>query len=202
MNQDFKRHTAYKVRICDLLNGEYVKRGGWEPSYFLLPQGKVSRINVVAIVVSVEEGNQFLIDDGTGNMLVRSFQDSPKVLPAVGDLVLIVGRPKEWGQTKYIVPEIVRKLENRQWLVVRQMEIKHLKEIIPKKEVPKHSPPKELGPYQRVLQIIDMLDKGDGASQDEVTLKSGLKDAQKIISKLLEEGEIFQVKPGKIKILD
>ena len=75
-----KRQVAYKVRIKDISEGQYVRVGGWEPNYVILGNDqKVSRINLIGTVVAKENANNyqsFLMDDGSGRISVRSFQDS------------------------------------------------------------------------------------------------------------------------------
>ena len=44
--QNLKRQIAYKVKIKDLLIGEYVKKEGWEPSYILHNEKRITRIKI------------------------------------------------------------------------------------------------------------------------------------------------------------
>ncbi len=62
---------------------------------------------------------------------------------------------------------------------------------------------KETAP-ERVCRIIKELDAGKGANMDEVIEKCAGDgdDAEKIIKSLLEEGEIFEIRPGKLKVLE
>ena len=43
------------------------------------------------------------------------------------------------------------------------------------------------------------MDRGDGVEIDDIVkhIKS-----EEVVTKLIEEGEIFQIKPGKVKILE
>ncbi|MCK5854229.1 MAG: hypothetical protein KAG56_03340, partial [Sulfurovaceae bacterium] len=51
---------------------------------------------------------------------------------------------------------------------------------------------------EEVIKQIKILDKGDGADYEDVLNK--VKD-EKMIQMLLEDGEIFEIKPGKLKLL-
>jgi hypothetical protein len=53
-----------------------------------------------------------------------------------------------------------------------------------------------------MLSLIKKLDKGEGSDTEQVIKQSRLKDADKIITTLLYEGEIFEISPGKLKVLE
>ena len=44
--------------------------------------------------------------------------------------------------------------------------------------------------------------KGEGVSFDQITNRVNTKDVDKIINSLLERGEIFELTPGKYKVLE
>ena len=50
--------------------------------------------------------------------------------------------------------------------------------------------------------MIKKLDEGDGVLIDDVIKSSKIGDAEEIINRLLENGDIFEIKPGKLKILE
>jgi hypothetical protein len=60
---------------------------------------------------------------------------------------------------------------------------------------------KKLTNAEKIINIIEELDSNNGASMDEVISKSKIVDAEKLIKNLMEEGEIFQIKPGKLKVM-
>jgi RPA family protein len=199
-----KRQIAYKVRIGDLNKGEYVKESGWLPNYILLNAKKISRINILGVVVAVQEGGkEFMVEDRSGRIIIRSFEEKDYGVN-VGDIIKIIGRPREFNNERYVVPEIVR-ITNRDWLRLRELELsikeginvqnrgEEKKEKKVKEEIIKSS----IDP-EEVMKQIKLLDDGDGADYEELLEK--IKD-EKIIKMLLEEGEIFEMRPGKIKIL-
>ena len=57
-------------------------------------------------------------------------------------------------------------------------------------------------PVNQIICLVRTLDNGDGADFDKVINDSGFDDAEKIINNLLEEGELFEVKSGKLKVLE
>ncbi|MBN2243758.1 MAG: hypothetical protein JW793_13815, partial [Acidobacteria bacterium] len=77
-----QRQTAVRVRIVDIVSGEWVKKEGMEPSYVVTP-GKetVSRARVVGTVVDrfdSEDGNfsSATIDDATGVIRAKLWRET------------------------------------------------------------------------------------------------------------------------------
>ena len=122
-----KRQIAKKILVNDILNSTYIKRAGWEPSGILTKFGEVSRVNILGVIVSLSNDNgfSFLLDDGSGNLQVRVFENTENNANlALGELVRVVGRPREYGNAKYVVPEIIKKIEDKKWFEVYQLQIK------------------------------------------------------------------------------
>jgi len=122
------RQVAKKVRLIDIKNGIYVRvEGKWDPNFIQTTDGrKFSRVNVIAIIASepVPEMNfnTFIIDDGSARLTIRVFDDL-KFDVKLGDAVLIIGRPREYNQQIFIVPEIIKIIENQKWIEYRKLEL-------------------------------------------------------------------------------
>jgi len=218
MPEPQKRQIAYKARIADLINGGYVKEEGWTPNYIITKQGKhISRINLIGTVISkTEEGSEYqslVVDDGSGTISLRLFEKNDNVKNIeIGDVVLLIGRPREYGSEKYIVPEIIKKINNKKWIDVRKIEIgienlKTKKDELGKEEVvvekiDDSTKEKTASNPQIVYEAVKELDSGQGVDIDKVIKKTGIRDAEEIIKKFLREGEMFEIRPGKIKILE
>jgi len=218
MPEPQKRQIAYKARIADLINGGYVKEEGWTPNYIITKQGKhISRINLIGTVISkTEEGSEYqslVVDDGSGTISLRLFEKNDNVKNIeIGDVVLLIGRPREYGSEKYIVPEIIKKINNKKWIDVRKIELgienlKTKKDELGKEEVvvekiDDSTKEKTASNPQIVYEAVKELDSGQGVDIDKVIKKTGIRDAEEIIKKLLKEGEMFEIRPGKIKILE
>jgi RPA family protein len=211
------RQIAKKVRLSDLANGKYVKvEGDWEPNYIEIGDLKVSRANVIAVVATepTPELNMstFTIDDGTARLPVRIFGET-SVDVKLGDVINIIGRPREFGQQVYIVPEIVKKIDDSRWVEYRRME---LGETRPVPEVPAQAAvehPEEAfedpvveeivsSPVDTIIAKIRELDQGNGADIEEVIATCGVQNAEQMIGSLMREGEIFEISSGRIKVLD
>jgi len=216
-----KRQTAVKVSIGSLLNGTYVKQEGMLPNYVLLgDNSKVSRVNVVGVVVGIGEDTGYqsvFVDDGSGKLSVRAFEQMESLSSLdIGDCVLVIGRPREFSDEIYVLPEIIRKIENKQWLEVRKLELKRnsLREPGVNHELPVSSSPSIPEPSSvveeefvesgsaDVCKLIKDLDSGSGADFDEVIKRSSNDNAEKLVLSLMKSGDVFEVSPGKLKVLE
>jgi len=125
-----ERQVAYKVWLASLHSAEYVKQEGWDPNYVTLGDKQVSRVHVVATVVSkfvADDGNYgaLTIDDGSDTIRVKAFgPDVRRVEQAkVSTLVRFVGKVKEYDNEIYLSPEIIRTLKDPNWLIAHRLEL-------------------------------------------------------------------------------
>ena len=221
-SQKFNRQTAYIVSVNEIHSSIYTKsEGEWEPNYLPIRNRKVSRVNLIGVVINVEEGENkgFSIDDGTGTISIRIFdpeQSQPRV--EIGDIILVIGRPREYNNEKYIVPEIIKEIKNGLWMELRKKELDKFGALKPveepktqiveetsKNESPKTEEIVQDSPQtdsEKIFSIIKKIDSGEGADIDEVVKQVNIQDGEKTINSLLAEGEIFEVKPGRIKVLE
>ncbi len=208
-----KRQVAYIVNIKDLVDGEYVKvEGEWEPNFINIGDRKVNRVNIIATVVSTEPDSwQVAVDDGTSLIRVRAFNDN-KILKGVGvgDTIILIGRPREYGGEIYIVPEIVKKVSNLAWIEVRKHELGAFKAGPAQMRAPEQQSEEQVvekvvsgkSETEQIYELIKTLDLGNGADHETIAVKSGIVNPDKVISALLEQGEIFETKPGRLKVLE
>jgi len=201
-----KRQIAYKARVSDILNCSFSK-DELSAGYIKLNGLNVSRVNVIANIVyksgDDQNYNSALIDDGTGKILLRTFENTNLFAKAdVGDIVLVIGKIREYNNERYILPEIVRKLEKFEWMNLRKIELKD--NVIEQAKEPVNEAVEESAKNigEEIYLLIKKLDDGDGASIEDVIKESNNPDAEKIISRLLENGDVFEIKPGKLKVLE
>jgi len=203
------RQVAYKIRIGDLLKGEYVEQEGWQPNYVKIGEKQVSRINIIATVVDKQIGasmGTITVDDGSGNIQVRAFNEEGMKLDNinVGDIVVIIGRPRRYGNQFYISYEIVKKLDPL-WAKVRQMELgeNNTNGTISKESVVEEKIDDETEMRKKILELIRNFDNGDGAEIEGLIMSSGfLRDrAEHILEELIKAGEIYENVAGKVKML-
>jgi len=159
--KSFIRHVAIKTSIQNLLDGKFAQDSDNEPSYLLTSENeKIQRVNIIAIVVHKEivgSITNIMLDDGSGKIMVRQFEESKSLKKLdVGQIALVIGKIRVYNQEKYISPEIITET-NSQWLKIRSLELiksspqkkvlinkeEKEKEIIGDKKVPEIQPTNE-----------------------------------------------------------
>ncbi len=230
-----ERSTAYIVSINEVLAAPYVKTSGeLEPNFQLIRDRKVSRVNLIGAVVSKEDRGpgaprRIQVEDGTGSIMAMSFEEDPWFASVeVGQPVIVIGRVREYNQSKYIIPEIVKAIRDKGWLAVRKkvLELLEKEAPAPRPAVPAQGLAETAGdtvmtavteevmgdgmeeelaegttPQQEVMQAIAKLDKGDGADIDQVIKTIAKPDTERMIDAMLREGDLYQIRPGRVKIL-
>jgi len=137
------RMVAKKVRIFDIINGKFFpgKKEQMIASYVITPFGeKLSRVNLIATVVEkfVSESENYaalLLEDGSGAIRAKFFgTETTKVRDIEpGQLVLIIGKLKEYDGEIYVNPEIIRVLHDPNYEILRAAEI--LENLIERKKI-------------------------------------------------------------------
>lgn len=56
-------------------------------------------------------------------------------------------------------------------------------------------------PFEKISALISKLDQGEGVMIEELIEKSPLEKTEELIEKMLENGDIFQNMPGKVRLL-
>ncbi len=199
-----ERQIAHKVAIKWILEGKYVKEEGWEPNYILSKDGvKISRVNLIGTIISKEDGDNFVsvvLDDGSGKISVRTFEQKGLLVDLkIGDTVLVIGRPREYGE-RYVLLEILKKLQDNKWIKIRKLE---LGKVEPRKievSVEENVETKQDSVADNVIECIKRLDSGEGVDF-EVVLEQ-VKGSKEVVDALLKEGDVFEVKPGRLKVLE
>jgi hypothetical protein len=171
-----------------------------------------------------------IIDDGTGQIEVRSVDEVHKT-PSVGETVIVVGRPRKYNEKTYLMSELIKIIDNTSWIIHRKKHIELLKNYFSKLPIIKdyvsptlvkeeteikntvennddYSEEQEkeavLTDSEKIYNMINELDKGDGAKISlilERCQKESIQNAEKSIQLMLEMGDIFEIKSGRVKIL-
>ena len=207
-----KRQTAFKLSIKDILSAKYVKSEGLIPNYLDFSSKEVSRVNVIgAVIEKLDSGNYktIAIEDGTGKISARIFDANISLERImVGDVVLVIGRPREFSEEKYILIEAIKKIEPK-WAKVRMME-NMLREPNNKSlDASSYNEPtprinsEQIAPSSsiKIVKLIRELDKGNGVSIDDLS-SAGINELDECIKKLLKGGDIFEITHGKLKVLE
>ncbi len=221
------RQTAYKVWIAEIVNADYIRDAGeWEPNYLDVKGTKVARINILGIITEVftnlsRDYGTITIEDGSASIAVRAFKEDIRLIAEcnIGDAVLIIGRPKQYQNEIYLVPEIVKKLENPAWMKVRKLELTQTRGNVQQKQpiTPLETTSREVreeliatnsflqGNEEIRQKILNLLEKqGElGMDIDMLMQSAALEEetAEKIIEELIKEGEVYMSRPGVLKII-
>ncbi|MBT7903453.1 hypothetical protein HN587_06340 [Candidatus Woesearchaeota archaeon] len=245
MTDQFKRSIAFKIKINDVLNSIYTKQEGFDPNFVSFGKKQVSRVNIIGVVVSNStEENQvsfqnLLIEDGTGRISLRSFETESKFDADVGDIVQVIGKIRDFNGERYLIPEIVKRIDPS-WVQVRKNELDFFysefydtsspvpttspnlstsDQTEPKVEeeivenvvsnqttTPENTPSPKLAEPEdkatKLINIIRSLDSGRGATYEDVLEKSDNDSTDSLIKNLMMDGEIFEISPGKYKVLE
>ena len=208
--QEIKRQTAYKCTIATLNKGVFIKKQGWESNYLMTEYGDFSRVNIMAVIVGKDE-NSVTLDDGTGQISGRIFERTEQLEKIeVGSVVLVIGRPREFNNAIYLTIEIITTIEIG-WIAYRKKELALIKKIREISDLPK-TEKKTLEPEivestgtinskDRMTKLIRDLDKGDGASIDDVIKFSKITNGEELISDMMMRGEVYEAKAGYIKLM-
>ncbi len=247
-----KRKTAIKISIAHLRRSEFVQTDSLLPNYVKTQYGPVTRVNIIGILVSKNETNSScIISDKTSIISIQNqFSDNKNISLEqinVGDSILVIGKPRIFNDDMYIVPEIVKKIEDPLWLKVREKELfiqeslgfqiedSDYEQIQTTKQDSINNEIKNIQTFQNntsrsnknkstfetieskndskeeihdsfeiVQEFIKKNDSGQGVLTTELLEElqnKNVQEPEKMIKKLLEYGEIFEIMPGKIKLL-
>lgn len=219
-----QRETAKICTVKELINGSYVVQEGWLPNYINSNGRKLSRVNIIGIVVSKSNPFDFFIDDGTGSIQIIDFNQQKKVSKLkIGEPILLIGRPRQNDSTTFIACEIVNTkqlVEESSWVSYRKLELKQLQinpikelnqstnEISLIKELKKETPLPEKVELvtadvtgDDILSFIKKKDVGEGCLVEDIISYFG-NDIDDHILTLITMGEVYEIKPGRIKVLE
>jgi RPA family protein len=208
-NAEFKRQVAYKCSIGTLAGGVFVKKPGWESNYVMTDFGDFSRVNIIAVVVAKDE-NSITLDDGTGQIVGRIFDNTDRLSDiSIGNLVLVIARPREFNSQMYLTLEIIKKIDDKGWINYRKKELLLIQkvrnvDILKKADKPEAEIVQNVSTInskERIIQIIKQLDTGSGTGIDDVIMISKMSNAEDIIQDMLLKGEIFEIKAGRLKLM-
>lgn len=125
MIQTRTRNVAKKYSITKIKSGEFIVSQDFEePNYLKIENDKVNRVNVIGTLVNKDDinGRDILtIDDGS-KINLMTFSDLDFSTFNIGDVVIIIGRPRNNGNEIFIAVESIKKIEPK-WILVRKKEL-------------------------------------------------------------------------------
>jgi RPA family protein len=124
-----KRAIAYRFRIKDLSGGEYVAGKTIDnPTYVKLGDMNVSRVDLLGRVLDKSDSgglSSMTLQDKTGKIKIKVFgNDSTLVKGAVvGDLVRVIGKIRQDSIERFVLGEIVKKIDDANYELLRDKEL-------------------------------------------------------------------------------
>ncbi|HLD97013.1 MAG TPA: hypothetical protein VI934_01570 [Candidatus Nanoarchaeia archaeon] len=216
--KQFRREAARKASIGEILKGEFVEAEEGTAALNIAGQA-TRRLNLLATVVDKDNTESqsyksLVVDDGTAQIRLRFFEAEAPLFEKlqIGDFAVIIGKPRSYGSEVYITPEIARPLTNLKWAEVRKLELKLRKprehamapatENLAEQSVTEEPDDVVSKEKMELYKIVKELDAGRGVDLSEVTAKSGMGNAESLIKEMLRNGDLFEVLPGRLKILE
>lgn len=219
MTDEYKRLTAYRVKINDLIKAKFEKKED-EADYLVFKKIKVSRVRIISTIVNKkvsDDGNYafIILDDGTETIRVKCWKEDVTKLekPIIGDIVEIVGRIREWNDERYLSCEIIRIINDpTHWLYhkyeflisgeklerIEEKEETGMSTGVEKKELP------QINKEDLILNIIKENDIGKGTSLALIKKESNLlqTDVENSLKILLNDGLIYEPQKNSYKLVD
>lgn len=202
LGEQYKRNIAYKFRIGNIISGKPVVEN--ERLRFVELNGRnIIRVNIIANIIDkfIQEGEKkfgsITLDDGTGQIKVKTFGDDIKKFSNLnqGDTIMIIGLLRYWNNELYLTPEIIKNKDSG-FLLVRKLEL----ELEEPKSIGRE---KLLELKDKILQMVKGGEKENGVEIDKIILE--LKERTEIINqeikRLLEDGLVYEPRPGKLRYL-
>jgi RPA family protein len=202
----FKRNIAYKLRISDIFMGKPVINDE-RFSFLELGDKRIIRVNIIGNIVDKfeSEGDRkyvfFKLDDGSGQISLKVFGEDIEKFKKItqGLTVLVIGTLRHWNNETYIQPETIKEQDTK-YLLVRKLELEKLQpqrtSHIEKSQI--------IAIKDKILELIKNAEEEGGIEKEQIIIK--LKEGSpeiinQEIKKFLEEGIIFEPRPGKVRYL-
>ena len=167
------------------------------------------RVNIIGNIVDKYESDGerkyifFKLDDGSGQISLKVFGDDIEKFKEInqGLTVLVIGTLRHWNNETYIQPEIIKE-QNTKYFLVRKLELEKGGDSM--KKAPPMERSKIVAIKDSIINLIKEAEENGGIEKEQIILK--LKETSpdiinQEIKKFLEEGIIFEPRPGKVRYL-
>jgi len=201
-----KREIAYKLRIGEILRGKpqvTIDEGRERFNFLELGNRKIVRVNVVANVIDkfMSEGEKrfatLTLDDASGQITTRIFGQDVEMFKEIaqGNTIMLIGVLRIFNNELYLLPEILKTIDPR-YLLVRKLEIE---KVMPK-EVKKEE---ILVVKDQIIAKIKEEEKNEGIDTEKLIMdiNANPEMINQEVRRLLEEGIIYEPRPGRVRYL-
>ncbi|MCK4740390.1 MAG: hypothetical protein KAT22_02505 [Candidatus Thorarchaeota archaeon] len=150
-----ERMTAVRASVADIIRGTYNEEDG---HHVVSPQGvELRRVVLVGFIVRqyVGQGSfaSITIDDGTETIRAKAWGETQSLEQVeTNTLAMIVGKVREYEGEVYIVPEIVRTLDDANYMTLHQLE--RYRAILTRSGISTPSESESMGDVQETLKPV------------------------------------------------
>lgn len=202
MAETMKRQIAYKLRIGSLLAGKPILDNE-RFSFLELGNRNIIRVNVIANIIEKynSEGEKkfssLTLDDASGQIKIKAFGEETGKMDKIieGNTVRVIGMLRFYNNELYILPEIIKPVDPR-YLLVRKLEVES--------KLPKETSVEEIKALKdKILDMIKGSEAEQGIDVDKIImeLKAQPDLINQEIQRFLEEGIIYEPRPGRLRYL-
>ncbi|MFH1786672.1 MAG: OB-fold nucleic acid binding domain-containing protein [archaeon] len=223
--------TYQKTRIRPIHEGKYEDHKIIAENARILSQVRV--LGTVTDAFFSDDGQYaaLTVDDSTAQVRLKTFKEQVGTFKAFkkGDIVDVFGRVREFEGERYLLPDIIKLIEDPNLEVERNaelLEIEHEQAATYKKmlsgsegdarkladslgmseeeaETALTQNPETEEQKSRVMETILNLDTGDGVEYETIRSKIDIEDIglKHALGELMDEGEVYEPKYGRYKRL-
>ena len=204
--EQFKRNIAFKLKIGEILIGKPILDGE-RFSFLELGEKRIIRINIIGNIIDKYESERetkylaLTLDDGSGQIKLKAFGDDFEKFKNIsqGDTVVVIGNLRFWNNEVYISPEIIKEKDPK-YLLIRKLEL----EKESNKNIIQIGKEQIIAVKDKILGKIKNSEENGGIEIAQIIMELP-EVAPTIINqeihKMLEEGIVFEPRPGKIRYL-
>jgi hypothetical protein len=147
------------------------------------------------------------VDDGSGFMIrVKAWGIGTATVGKIeeGDVIDVIGRVRYKDEEAYVVPEIVRKIEDLNWETVRELEVilDHIRRSRMRSLGSGKSGLPCLDLESRILDTVESTGGDIGIEYNELIKRiehSSEDEIKKALKELLDQGKICEPRPGRYR---
>jgi len=204
-DKQFKRAVANKIKIGDLLQGKPIFEGD-KFKFLELGNKQIVRVNIVGNIIEkyVSDGERkfgtLTIDDASGQIRLRVFgEDISKIQNAIqGATIMIIGTMRFFNNELYVLLETIQPVDIK-YLLIRKLETEKQTLAEPMQDSLK----KPSAIRDKIIDRIKSSDEEGGIDLEKLimSLDASAEIINQEIQKLLEDGIIFEPRPGKVRYL-
>lgn len=197
--------AAYKVKVEDLIFGKY-ESSEESGSSLLTPWGvRVKKVRILGTVVGKymkPDGTYaaLSVDDGSGVIRVKAWREDVEMFKNIqeGDTVDIMGRVRERDGEVYLTPNLIKKVEDPNLELLRELEILEERLRMLRMGVKPGAEPNH--PKERILELIRGANRRMSAEEISKLVGIPTEEAERLLRELLAEGRIVESEVGKFEV--